>query len=45
MAAPSALTQQLVRGMFLSRVTTQGNSYQLRHTGLVAGVLSSVMGA
>lgn len=41
----STLTQQLVRGMFLSRVTAQENSYQLRHTGLVAAVLSSVMGA
>jgi penicillin-binding protein 1A len=41
----STITQQLVRGTFLRRVTAQENSHQLRHTGLVAGVLSSVMGA
>jgi hypothetical protein len=41
----STITQQLVRGNFLRRATAQENSYQLRHTGLVAGVLSSVMGA
>ena len=41
----STITQQLVRGNFLRRVTAQENSYQLRHTGLVARLLSSVMGA
>ena len=41
----STITQQLVRGSFLRRETTQENSYQLRHTGLVARTLSSVMGA
>src|SRR5688572_9659763 len=41
----STITQQLVRGTFLHRVTAQENSYQLRHTGLVARLLSSVMGA
>ena len=34
-----------MRGNFLRRVTAQENSYQLRHTGLVARLLSSVMGA
>jgi membrane peptidoglycan carboxypeptidase len=41
----STITQQLVRGTFLRRVTALENSYELRHTGLLAGVLSSVMGA
>ena len=41
----STITQQLVRGNFLRRVTAQENSYELRHTGLAAGLLSSVMGA
>jgi penicillin-binding protein 1A len=41
----STITQQLVRGNFLRRVTARENSYQLRHTGLVVGLLSSVMGA
>jgi penicillin-binding protein 1A len=41
----STITQQLVRGNFLRRVTAQENSYQLRHAGLAAGVLSWVMGA
>jgi penicillin-binding protein 1A len=41
----STITQQLVRGVFLRPVTAQENSYQLRHTGLVARLLSSVMGA
>ena len=41
----STITQQLVRGNFLRRETTQENSYQLRHTGLVARTLSAVMGA
>jgi penicillin-binding protein 1A len=41
----STITQQLVRGYFLRRVTAQENSHELRHTGLAAGLLSSVMGA
>ena len=41
----STITQQLVRGIFLRRVTARENSYQLRHTGLVARALSSVIGA
>jgi penicillin-binding protein 1A len=41
----STITQQVVRGNFLSRVTAQENSYQLRHTGFVAGLVSSVLGA
>jgi len=41
----STITQQLVRGNFLRRVTAQENSHQLHHTGLLAGMLSSVMGA
>ena len=41
----STITQQLVRGNFLRRVTAQENSYELRHTGFMAGALSSVMGA
>ena len=41
----STLTQQLVRGVFLSRVTAQENSYELRHTGFAARVLASVIGA
>jgi penicillin-binding protein 1A len=41
----STITQQLVRGTFLRRVTAEENSYELRHTGLLAGVLSSVIGA
>jgi membrane peptidoglycan carboxypeptidase len=41
----STITQQLVRGIFLRRVTAHENSYQLRHHGLTARVLSSVMGA
>ena len=41
----STITQQLVRGVFLRRVTAQENSYQLRHAGLGARVLSSVIGA
>src|SRR4030095_2114083 len=40
----STITQQLVRGNFLRRETAQENSYQSRHTGFVAGLLSSVMG-
>jgi penicillin-binding protein 1A len=41
----STITQQLVRGNFLRRATAQENSYQLRHPGLLARMLSSVMGA
>jgi penicillin-binding protein 1A len=41
----STITQQLVRGIFLRSVTTQENSYQLRHTGLGARLLSSIIGA
>jgi penicillin-binding protein 1A len=41
----STITQQLVRGNFLRRETAQENSYQSRHTGFVAGLLSSIMGA
>jgi penicillin-binding protein 1A len=41
----SSLTQQLVRGVFLQRQTSQENSYQLRNAGLVARALSGVIGA
>ena len=41
----STITQQLVRGNFLRQATAQENSYELRHTGLLARLLSSVMGA
>jgi penicillin-binding protein 1A len=41
----STITQQLVRGMFLQRHTSQENSYQLRTPGLVPRMLSSVIGA
>ena len=41
----STITQQLVRGIFLRRATARENSYELRGTGLVSGMLSSVMGA
>jgi penicillin-binding protein 1A len=41
----STITQQLVRGMFLRPVTVLENSYQLRHTGITAGLLSRVIGA
>ena len=41
----SSITQQLVRGSFLRRVTARENSYQLRPTGLVARLLSSVIGS
>ena len=41
----STITQQLVRGTFLRGVTALENSYELRHTGMAVGVLSSVMGA
>ena len=41
----SSITQQLVRGSFLRRVTARENSYQLRPTGPVARLLSSVIGS
>src|SRR5580704_5537753 len=41
----STITQQLVRGYFLQRQTSQENSYQLRDVGLVPRALSSVIGA
>ncbi len=41
----STITQQLVRGSFLRRVTAQENSYQLRHSGVVATLVSSASGA
>ena len=41
----SSITQQLVRGVFLQRQTSQENSYQLRNAGLGARALSAVMGA
>jgi len=41
----STITQQLVRGNFLRREMAQENSYRGQHTGLVARMLSSVMGA
>lgn len=41
----STITQQLVRGIFLRRVTEQENSYQLRHASRGARALSSIIGA
>jgi penicillin-binding protein 1A len=41
----STITQQLVRGVFLQRQTSQENSYQLRSPGLLPRALSSVIGA
>jgi penicillin-binding protein 1A len=41
----STITQQLVRGQFLSGLTTLENSNQLRPAGLVARALSLVIGA
>jgi penicillin-binding protein 1A len=41
----STITQQLVRGDFLQRQTSQENSHQLRNVGLVPRALSSVIGA
>ena len=41
----STITQQLVRGQFLRDLTQQENSHQLRHGGVVAGLLSSLIGA
>jgi len=41
----STITQQLVRGVFLQRQTSQENSYQLRNPGILPRALSSVIGA
>ncbi|HLK67078.1 MAG TPA: penicillin-binding transpeptidase domain-containing protein [Bryobacteraceae bacterium] len=41
----STITQQLVRGYFLKTMMAQENSGQLRHVGVLARVLSSVIGA
>jgi penicillin-binding protein 1A len=41
----STITQQLVRGHFLRRLTAQENSYQLQPTGLLPWALSAVIGA
>jgi penicillin-binding protein 1A len=41
----STITQQLVRGTFLRAAMVRENSYDLRHTGVVARVLASAMGA
>jgi penicillin-binding protein 1A len=40
----SSITQQLVRGSFLRRLTARENSYQLRPTGVVPRLLSTVIG-
>jgi penicillin-binding protein 1A len=41
----STITQQLVRGVFLQRQTSQENSAELRSLSLLSRALSSVMGA
>jgi len=41
----STITQQLVRGVFLQRQTSQENSYQLRNLRILPRVLSSAIGA
>jgi penicillin-binding protein 1A len=41
----STITQQLVRGDFLQRQTSEENSYQLRNAGFVPRALSAVIGA
>ncbi len=41
----SSITQQLVRGVFLSRMTARENSHELRPTGLAARMAASVLGA
>jgi penicillin-binding protein 1A len=41
----STITQQLVRGVFLQRQTSQENSYKLRSGDRLARALSSVIGA
>jgi penicillin-binding protein 1A len=41
----STITQQLVRGVFLQRHTSEENSAELRSTGILPRALSSVVGA
>ena len=41
----STITQQLVRGVFLLRQTSQENSYRLRNVGVLPRILSLVIGA
>jgi penicillin-binding protein 1A len=41
----STITQQLVRGVFLQRQTSQENSYQLRSQGILSRALSLAIGA
>jgi penicillin-binding protein 1A len=41
----STITQQLVRGVFLQRQTSQENSYKLRSLGILPRALSSLIGA
>jgi len=41
----STITQQLVRGVFLQRQTSQENSYQLRNLAMLPRALSWVIGA
>jgi len=41
----STITQQIVRGVFLQRQTSQENSYQLRSPGLLPRALSWLVGA
>jgi penicillin-binding protein 1A len=41
----STITQQLVRGDFLQRQTSQENSYQLRNLGFMPRAMSSIIGA
>jgi len=41
----STITQQLVRGVFLLRQTSEENSYQLRNAGLLPRALSALIGA
>jgi penicillin-binding protein 1A len=41
----STITQQLVRGVFLQRQTSQENSYELRSPGILPRALSSLVGA
>jgi penicillin-binding protein 1A len=41
----STITQQLVRGVFLQRQTSEENSVELRSAGILPRVLSSVLGA
>lgn len=41
----STITQQLVRGVFLLRQTSQENSYELRNAGALSRMLSAVIGA